>query len=311
MLAAAKTSLLPKVPAPGDKSPGIDANGSVKPEPEPDDAAKKAAEAEEGEEDDDSPLPEIDEKTLAFDQRQIMRRWKRTLDRTRTELSAAAPKADQFDKIQNYMDQFHLTSDQVALGFDVMAKLNTNPQLAYSALKPIMDELEQRLGVKLSPDLQQRVEKGLVDPTTAAELARQRGLNQFTEEDRQRAIADQQRQQQAQNVGAIQRAVSSWESQKAEKDPDFARKLELVEDTARAIMAKEGRANTPQAAVAVLDRALTLVEARLNPFRANGHATLRQPASTGAPATTVAPAVPNDIREAAMQGLNGTYRFQQ
>jgi hypothetical protein len=311
MLSAAKSSLLPKLPAPDGKTPGIEPDGSVKPDPEADDPAKKAAEADDGEEDDKTPLPEVDESNLPFDQRQVMRRWKRTLDRTRKELSTAAPKADQFDKIQGYMEQFHLTSDQVALGFDVMAKLNTSPQLAYAALRPIMDELEERLGVKLSPDLQQRVEQGLVDPKTASELARTRGLNQFTEEDRQREQADRQRHEQAQTIGTIQRAVGQWDAQKAEKDPDFARKREMVEDAARTIMAREGRATSPQAAIAVLDRALQIVEGRLNPFRPNGAATLRQPASTGAPVTTIAPAPPKDIREAAMQGLNGSYRFQQ
>lgn len=308
LLSAAKTSLKAE-PAPGVKLPGVEPDGSVKPDPKAE-AAKKAAEADEGADDDKTPLPEIDENSLAFDQRQIMRRWKRTLDRTRTQLAAAAPKAEQYEKIQSYMDQFHLTSDQVALGFDVMAKLNTNPQLAYAALKPIMDELETRLGVKLPAELQQRVEQGLVDPKTAAELARTRGLNQFTEEELERQREAQTRQQQAQVVGSIQRAVATWEQQKAEKDPDFARKLEMVEDTARSIMAKEGKATTPQAAIAVLDRALQLVEGRLNPFRANGPATAKQPASTGAPVTTAAPAAPTNLREAALQGLNGSYRFQ-
>lgn len=276
-------------------------------DPNAKDAEKKAGAEDDGQ--DDGQLPEIDENALPFDQRHIMRRWKRALDKTRAEVAKLQPAAEQYGKVMDYMHQFSLTPEQVAIGFDVMAKLNTNPQLAYQALKPIMDELEARIGEKLPPDLMKRIEMGLVDETTARELARQRGFTTTATELSNKQMQESQRMHAQQRQTAINGAVSAWEAQRNEKDPDFARKQPMVEDAARAIMAKEGIADTPDKAISVLNRALKLVEDRLSPFRVAGSPTLRQPQATGAPQINGATPEPQSMREAALQGLKGQYRF--
>src|SRR5262249_26359418 len=109
--------------------------------------------------------------------------------------------------------------------------------------------------------------------------------------------------------GLIQQAVADWDTQQVSKDPDFERKRPLVEHTARSIMAKEGRAATPDAAIEVLERALKAVNGHVAAFQPKPQATPRTPPRPGNPATSQVAAEPKSLAEAAMQGLRGTYKF--
>src|SRR5262245_46975829 len=57
-------------------------------------------------------------------------RWKK-LQRDFTtatgQVKALTPRAEQYDKITAYMDQFGLTSEDVAMAYDILAKMKTNP----------------------------------------------------------------------------------------------------------------------------------------------------------------------------------------
>src|SRR5262245_9692442 len=243
LMDAAKAALA-KTAKPGDPSapatqgqPAPSTNGSVKP-PE---KAKPG--------DDDDKLPEIDENTLPHPQREVMRRWKETLDRTREKLKAVEGPAGEYAKIQEYMDAYSLTAEDVAAAYDILAKLRTNPVLAYETLKPIMDALEAQVGVTLPDDIRQRLEQGFVDDATAKELARERAKSAIADNTAKRVGDQATRAANMQLNYAIQNAVAAWDSDRMAKDPDFARKRPLLEDAARAIMAKEGQAQTPDAAL--------------------------------------------------------------
>ena len=293
-------------PSPGKepKPNGVDPH-PVSPE------AKKAEGGGDGhsaEEDDD--FPEIDEKTLSHNQQQVMARWRRGLDKLRGQVGELKPAAEQYGKIQDYMNTFGLTPEDVAQGFDIMAKMRTNPQLAFEALKPIFEQLALQTGAILPNDIRDRLRKGQIDEATARELARSRASAQTAELQAKFTNDQAQKRQAAQVHYAVQSAVARWDSDKAAKDADFARKRPMVEDAARTIMAREGQATTPDAAVKVLDRALKVVEERLSPFR-NGQPsrTPAVPSAASASPTTGAAPAPKSLREAAQQAVEGRYRF--
>lgn len=286
-------------PSPEEGSEPSEAEGEAEAK---DEAAKAKADAE------DEEFPEVDEKTLPHPQREIMRRWKTGLDKLRKQVDEYQPAAEQYGKVQEYMETFGLTADDVAMGFDIMAKMRTSPQHAFEALKPIFLQLAEQVGEVLPQDMRQRVEQGQLDEATARELARSRAAA-TTAQDQVQLANDRMAQTQAmQSHYAIQQAVADWDGAHTAKDPDFERKRPMVEDAARTVMSRDGQATTPQAAVAVLDKALALVEERLSPFRPAPTTVPRQPSSTSAPTTADAAPVPKTLREAAELGLQGRYR---
>jgi hypothetical protein len=153
------------------------------------------------------------------------------------------------------------------------------------------------------------VQGGHLDEESAREIARQRAATQTATQEASRQAAEVQRGQAAQLHQQVQSAVARWDAQQVSKNPDFVRLRPFVEDAARSIMAREGKARTPDQAIAVLDRALKAITDRLQPFRPadlNG-STPKQPVA-GSPSTGLAAPEPKSLREAAQLGLEGRYR---
>jgi hypothetical protein len=273
-----------------------------------------AASATDGQADGDKPgdaadLEDDETKPPPFNEHPRWKKLTRDFEHATATIKKLGPDADQYQKIVTYMETFDLTPDDVATAYDITAKLKHNPQLAYQALKPIWDELCMRVGETLPDDLAQRVKQGFLDDASARELARQRAATTTAANEATRQAQQATRGQQSQVHQAIQGAVARWDAQQTAKNPDFLRLRPFVEDAARSIMARDGKAKSPDEAVAVLEKAMKHVTERLQPFRApnaNG-STPRQPVA-GSPSTGVAAPEPKSLREAAQLGLEGRYR---
>lgn len=217
--------------------------------------------------------------------------------------------AEQYGKITAFMDQFALTTDDMVVAYDITARMKHDPVSAFEKLTPIYNELARRAGAVLPDDLKEKVRTGFIDEKTARELAKTRAEKDIGTERLKRAEELRGRETMVSMNSTIQSAVADWDTQQVSKDPDFERKRPLVEHTARSIMAKEGRAKNPDAAVDVLQRALKMVNDNLVHFTPRPQATPRLPSSAGNPATSQVAAEPKSLAEAALQGLRGTYKF--
>jgi hypothetical protein len=306
MLDAAKAALK-KLEKPGDPSaPATQGQPSIPAATKPDGAADDKAKAEaEGEND----FPEIDEKLLSHNAQQMLGRWKVGVDKLRKKLAAAEPAAAEYGQIQAYMDAYQLTPENVAAAYDFLAKLQTNPLAAYETLKPVWEHLCEQVGEVLPDDIQKRRDQGYIDEATAKELARVRAEKAIADTTAKRAGDQVARAANMQTNMAIQKAIATWDTDHTARDPDFNRKRPLIEDTAARIMAKEGQAQTPDAALSVLNRALKLVDERIAGFRTAPVATPRLPVGASAGPTLTAAPEPKSLKEAAQQALEGRYRF--
>jgi hypothetical protein len=220
--------------------------------------------------------------------------------------------AEQYGKITAYMDQFGITADDMVVAYDLIARMKTDPFSALERLEPIYQELRKRAGHTLPDDLARKVDEGYMDEASARELAQARVRANLAAAESQRANGQVNAVAANTVVERNRSAAASWESAVIAKDPDFERKRVMVQDAARAILAQEGQPKTPEDAVRVLDRAYQRVNNALGGFAPRPGATLRQPSSASSPSpNNVAPAPPKSLREAAQQGLEGRYRFNQ
>src|SRR5882672_1803592 len=220
--------------------------------------------------------------------------------------------AEQYGKITAYMDQFGITADDMVVAYDLIARMKTDPLSALERLEPIYRELQKRAGHTLPDDLAEKVDQGFMDEQSARELAQARVRARLSDEAASRASKTTEATVASTAVERNRGAAATWESSIIARDPDFERKRPMVQDAARAILAQEGQPRTPEAAVSVLDRAYKRVNDVLAGYAPRPAATPRQPSSASSPSpNNVAPPPPKNLREAAQQGLEGRYRFNQ
>lgn len=207
-------------------------------------------------------------------------RWKEML----SEREALKPRAEQYDKIVNFMNTNSLTPNEMADGMRVMALMKHNPVAAYEQLQTYIKKLAPYTGEELHPDVKAKVDDGFVDPETAKELSRLKAekefLNQRSEEIYQGQIAQQQATQQQ----AMYNAVVGWESAEKARDPDWSVKYEMVQDRVRTLLAS-GKPSSPEEAVQLARRALSDVNERLRPL-AGRNMPMRSPTSSMSSATS-------------------------
>lgn len=204
-------------------------------------------------------------------------RWKQlTRERAelRQEVEAMKPLADRQREILGFMERHEMSPEDVRQGFAIMAALRTDPAEAWKLMEPIVRSVRAFMGDELPPDLQDRVDQGLVDEDTARETARLRNRQTF---DFERQHRQAQRQVQQQSVTrateaeqAVVSAVDAWFDGKR-ADPDFASIEPFVPGETLRMQGEWQRArkpyDTPEAAKALMEEVWTGLRARLAPKR--------------------------------------------
>ncbi|MBO4228018.1 hypothetical protein [Bradyrhizobium neotropicale] len=290
-----------------EKSPASDEPGSNSDEPPPADA-KKEGEEEAGESDD---LTKEDLARLKPKTRKRLDALSQQVTDRDVKIADLSPKAEKFDQIQRFVDDAGLTKDDVNTGFDVMRNLKNDPFKAYEQLRPIMDQLESIVGVRLPEDLQQGVQRGQLTEAHARELARSRSQAAVTGQQLQRTTqrqeADRQRQEIETQVDDVAKAVTEWENTAGKGDPDWKLKqpriTDLVEIEVMRRQAKNpGYFPSKEEAIEISKKALERVEAELKALRPSRRAVSTTP-SADAGSTRTTAAAPKTMLEAAKIGL--------
>jgi chromosome segregation ATPase len=177
-----------------------------------------------------------------------------------------------------------------------MRDLKHDPFRAYQTLRPIVDQLEQIVGVRLPADLQSAVNLGQITEPHARELATARGRTTVTTQQLERR--DQQDQAQKQQnefqgrVDEVETKVNEWESSKRKTDPDWKHKQPRVKELNELEFLRRQRTNpkyfpTPTEAIEISKASLEKVEREfrsmaparreIKPEHADGSATRSTP----------------------------------
>lgn len=216
--------------------------------------------------------------------------------------------AKQYELIEGFMHENGVAPEEVVNLYRFGALSKSDPHGALELIQPILMDLWTRTGAILPDDLKTDVEKGDITEARARELAEQRTradaatAREEKAAERSETVRTQTEQETA--TRAIQAKVVDWEATTKGKDPDYAAKEDLIADRLTAIMSQEGRPKTPEAMVAILDRAHTDVTAHLRKLLPPKPETRRTPTG-GASAT--AQATPASFRQAiALAAAQGT-----
>jgi hypothetical protein len=205
-----------------DKASPADGSGN---EPAPEADAAKAG-------DGDGEITEDELKHYSERAQKRIRHLAKQVRETDDFVKAARPKVETFDKILGYVESKGLSTEEVDFTFAVMGAVKTNPEQALEALRPVIAELERRVGVVLPPDLQEDVRLGMITQQRALELSQQRAkaerLEQTSAAQTERQQAAQQQEQSQRFIGAVHNSIAAWEQDKAVKDPDWSQKSPLV-----------------------------------------------------------------------------------
>lgn len=224
----------------------------------------------------------------------------------RTQVAELKPKAEFYDKITGFMSQNDLTSQEVSEGMVIMALMKRDPQAAYKALQPYMQQLESFTGDRLPQDLSERVDAGEISEAAAREMAALRAGREHTEAMTQRDREREQERQSQEIAGRRVKAVNDWADAQRSSDPDFAKLEPLVRDRARVMvddLVKEGRPPaTPEAAVQVVKEAYDALKGTLKPFRPQKPGIKHVPSSGST--SMNAQTQPKSSLDAARQGLS-------
>ncbi len=300
MLAAVKAALKPDT----EKAPDSGEQGS-KPET---DAAPAKKEGETAEDVDGDLTEEELARLRPKTRKRIDNLLKDRSDRDE-KIATIEPKAEQFDKMVRFVEDAGLSKDEVNQGFGVMSDLKQNPLRAYETLKPIMDQLEQIVGVRLPEDLQNAVALGQITQQHAQELAGARGRATVTQQTLERRDTKEQERQQREDFGKrvdeVSTKVSEWENSQVKSDPDWKLKqprvMALVKVQVQERMLQDrSYYPTPAEALQFSKDALVTVNDELKKFSPSRRAI--NPGHVDA-AATQSQAKPKNMLEAARQGL--------
>jgi hypothetical protein len=213
-----------------------------------------------------------------------------------------------FNAFANAVRSADLNAQEVNDGFAIMAAMKRDPEKALQMMQPYLEALFVATGRTLDADLSKKVADGVTDAETAGQLQRERHtrarLEGHTQRLQQTSVqADQQRQTDA-LVQSVTAAVEGWEIRQ-KTDPDYQKKQPLVIREINYLMTQEGYPQTPEAAVAMADKAKRTVESNLAALMP-----VRQPVRTvtgGAASAATVAARPKTLLEAARLAVSGNY----
>lgn len=252
MLSAVKAALKPKETAPSSKET------DSKPEADKTDAKEGETDEPESDELTDEELAKLKPKT----KKRIDTLLADRADRDKA-IETLKPKAEQFEKLVEWVKEADLSSEDVNNLFDIGKNLKSSPRKAYEQIKPVFEQLQRMFGDVLPDDLAQRVKLGELPEPDARALAAARTERAISERNASKASEQEAERRQTQantaHVTAVQDAVTAWESSKAKADPDWKTKQQLVTREIKLAIHEQGYPKTTADAVKIAEAALAEV----------------------------------------------------
>lgn len=183
--------------------------------------------------------------------------------------------AGQFRKVQAFLDENGLSSEDAANMLSVAALAQRDPAEAWKQVKPWVQDLLMRSGEYMPNDLRDRVQKGELSRDAALEISRLRVQQQSV----QARTQFDERRQQMETARSMQSAAGDWETQARAKDPDFVAKLDDIQKEVLWLQRRDGVPNSAHGVKAQLDAAYRAVNDRVRAQRTPKPA--KQPVRSG------------------------------
>lgn len=246
-------SIVRDVVAPKDEA-GKDAAAS------PADSAENTDPAAEGAKDGDA---EDDFSDVPFNQHP---RWKQILtqrNEARENAKLFKQDADQYQKVQTFIDDHGLSAEEAADGLVIFAMAKTDPVGAWEAAKPWFQKLVVAAGVVLPSDIEQMVDAGQMSREAAAEVSKARAQVASVQAKQQWEAQRDARRQTTEAQTALTSTVIDWQKDREKKDPNFGAKLQPLMREVAYLHATEGKPKTAAETKAQLDKAYKAVNASL------------------------------------------------
>ena len=228
------------------------------------------------------------------------------LTKLKADFTQAEATVQDYVNFRTEVQKANLGADEISSGFTIMAKMKNNPVEALPLLEAEVQKLKSYLGLSLTPDLQDRVDKGLVDNDTALLLSQERA--RLTHE---ATLAAQRATQvesaaSAQQIQSVKTSVEAWEANWKKSDPDYTHLREFVLGEIQFQLSQRGFPPTPEVALQMAEQAKAVVTARLaklrpvkkeiTPIRPH-----MQPANTESAPKTMLEVVEREMRKAQSQ----------
>ncbi|WP_137389152.1 hypothetical protein [Rhodoligotrophos defluvii] len=234
-------------------------------------AQEGGADPKEGESEDT--LTEEEKRTLSQRSRNRFHRLVETKKALEGQLSEVKPKAENFDRFVNYLQSNDLSAEDVenTLGIAAMIKKG-DAAGAYQKVLPIFQKLAQAVGAVLPPQYQERVRLGHLSEQDARQLVQTEATARLSQYQLQRhqqmAQAQAERQQLERLTAEVVSAGDSWAQTKAQSDPDWSLRKDLVVELIGAELRQRGVPPTAQDVYALCEEVDKRVRERLKPFAA-------------------------------------------
>lgn len=165
------------------------------------------------------------------------------------------PDADRYRNVETFMKSSGITPEEGADAFQIVALAKTNPVECWRRHKPWVMQLLHAAGEILPPELESRVQRGELQPQSAAELARAQAQVRSVEAQRSFEQQRRQQEQQEQFVTSLRGAATAWEADRQAKDPNYEAKSELIQKEVLFLQRNEGVPRDPQGVTDQLNRA--------------------------------------------------------
>ena len=215
-----------------------------------------------------------------------------------------ASRASRGEPIVDFLEKNDIPNEDLDVILDLTAKLRQGDFAGFlQGVSPYVDLAQQYTGQVLPADLQQQVKQGYVSPEIATELAQRRAQNQVLQDNTARRSTSDQKQMAQNRADNIRVAVTDWEKQVAQTDPDYKLKADIVRRTSQAMMQEHGAPQSPQDALNMVKAAYEEVNGTVGKLRPAPKATRRGPSSTGQHGGTAPVAEPTSMMEAMQQAL--------
>lgn len=133
------------------------------------------------------------------------------------QVKAEEPLVNMAKEVNETLTRYGISQEDFRAGLDVMALLRHDPLKARERLMPIMQQLNSLVGETLAPDLQKRVDDGVIPIEVAKEIAALRAKTALTEHSGRVSQEQQQRAFQQE----VATSLNSWDASKRQADLAF------------------------------------------------------------------------------------------
>lgn len=227
-----------------------------------------------------------------------------------SENKSLSSEAESFKQLSNWTKESGLNQTEFITGLEVMRNMKQDPFKALEMIMPYVESLQRATGQILPDDIQEKIDTGIIDEETAAELVQSRKRAEFLQNreiQNQQATEQNNRQTQEQaHYKSILDSVTAWDKQWKSTDPDYSKKSAMVERTVTYILANEGYPADPKAAVEISKRARDMVEKELSGILPK-RTTIQTVKSGSQTPTDVTPKNSFEAAKAALAGVTVSY----